>query len=368
MNTSRPPLAPGDPAPVFVARGPHDPYIPFGQVAGAYAVLCFFGSAANPDIRAMLDRARGHPLFDGTFATFVGVSSDPADAERLDETPPGFRLFWDFEGRIAWQCGIKRTQDGHTGTSIVFDRRLRVLSSEPITDRQSHIDRLAALLAGQPRERPSGEGGSSAPVIVVPRVFEPGFCRALIARCEGHPGERSGFMATDSRTGETFLKHDRGIKSRRDFHLEDRELHAAINGKIMRRLLPEIDKAFQFHVTRIERYLIARYDAEEGGYFGPHRDDGTRATAHRRFAVTINLNAEDYAGGDLRFQEFDDKTFRPPTGGAVVFSCSLMHEVLPVTRGRRYCFLPFLYDEAAARLREENLKYLRPARQTEAPR
>ena len=72
-------------------------------------------------------------------------------------------------------------------------------------------------------------------------------------------------MATDSRAGETFLKHDHNIKSRRDFHLEDRESHAVINGKIMRRLLPEIDKAFQFHVTRIERYLIARYDADQGG-------------------------------------------------------------------------------------------------------
>jgi hypothetical protein len=29
-----------------------------------------------------------------------------------------------------------------------------------------------------------------------------------------------------------------------------------------------------------------------------------------------------------------------------------------VTRGRRYAFLPFLYDEAAARLREENAKFL----------
>jgi hypothetical protein len=29
-----------------------------------------------------------------------------------------------------------------------------------------------------------------------------------------------------------------------------------------------------------------------------------------------------------------------------------------VTRGRRYAFLPFLYDEAAARVREQNSAYL----------
>ena len=39
------------------------------------------------------------------------------------------------------------------------------------------------------------------------------------------------------------------------------------------------------------------------------------------------------------------RTYRPPTGGAVVFCCSLQHEATPVTRGRRYAFLPFLYGE-----------------------
>jgi predicted 2-oxoglutarate/Fe(II)-dependent dioxygenase YbiX len=63
------------------------------------------------------------------------------------------------------------------------------------------------------------------------------------------------------------------------------------------------------------------------------------------------LNAEDYEGGNLRFPEFDDRSYRAPSGGAIVFSCSLMHEALPVTKGKRYCVLPFLYDEAAAKQR-----------------
>ena len=52
------------------------------------------------------------------------------------------------------------------------------------------------------------------------------------------------------------------------------------------------------------------------------------------------------------------RTYRPPSGGAVVFSCSLLHEATPVTAGTRYCVLPFLYDEAAARIRLENAQYL----------
>ena len=38
----------------------------------------------------------------------------------------------------------------------------------------------------------------------------------------------------------------------------------------------------------------------------------------------------------------------------MVFSCSLLHEATPVTRGVRYATLPFLYDEAAAKVREAN--------------
>ena len=54
---------------------------------------------------------------------------------------------------------------------------------------------------------------------------------------------------------------------------------------------------------------------------------------HRRFAVTLNLN-DGFEGGELWFQEFGPRRYRPPPGGAAVFSCSLLHEARPVTAGR----------------------------------
>jgi hypothetical protein len=63
-------------------------------------------------------------------------------------------------------------------------------------------------------------------------------------------------------------------------------------------------------------------------------------------------------GIGLRFPEFGSRQYQPPTGGALVFSCSLLHEVSPVRRGKRYAFLPFLYDEAGARVRQENAAFL----------
>jgi predicted 2-oxoglutarate/Fe(II)-dependent dioxygenase YbiX len=158
--------------------------------------------------------------------------------------------------------------------------------------------------------------------------------------------------------GKTVLVVDHKHKRRSDWPIADEALRVAAQNRIKRRLVPEIAKAFQFEVTRMERYIVACYDAGQGGYFRPHRDNTTKGTAHRRFAVTLNLNAEEYQGGELRFPEFGRNTFKAPTGGAVVFSCSLLHEALPVTSGRRYVFLPFLYDEAAAAIREANNKFL----------
>ncbi|MBV8103606.1 MAG: 2OG-Fe(II) oxygenase, partial [Hyphomicrobiales bacterium] len=120
-------------------------------------------------------------------------------------------------------------------------------------------------------------------------------------------------------------------------------------------ICPEIKKAFQFVATRTERDLVARYDAESGGRFGPHRDDVGVFVAHRRFAVSINLN-DDFDGGEISFPEYSPRGFKPLPGAAVVFSASILHQVSPVTRGRRYVFLTFLFDEAAESLRQANLR------------
>jgi predicted 2-oxoglutarate/Fe(II)-dependent dioxygenase YbiX len=54
------------------------------------------------------------------------------------------------------------------------------------------------------------------------------------------------------------------------------------------------------------------------------------------------------------FPEFGRKIYRPPEGGAIVFSCGALHQVMPVTRGRRYAFLAFLYAEADVAVRQAN--------------
>lgn len=158
--------------------------------------------------------------------------------------------------------------------------------------------------------------------------------------------------------GRTVAVNDHKHKRRSDHVIADPAIRAQCEAALRERLFPQIEKAFMFRPTQIERYLVACYDADPGGHFRPHRDNRTGGTMHRKFAVSINLNAEEYEGGDLRFPEFGSRTYRAPTGGAVVFSCSLLHECTSMTRCRRYCFLPFLYDDEGARVRDENLKFV----------
>ena len=120
------------------------------------------------------------------------------------------------------------------------------------------------------------------------------------------------------------------------------------------RVLPEMAKAFHAAPTQLDRILVARYD-DTGGFFRRHRDNSSAHLAYREFALSLNLNTGDYAGGELVFPEFGDRRHAPPAGGAVVFSASLLHEALPVTRGKRYVLLSFLHGEAAEARRQAAL-------------
>lgn len=188
-----------------------------------------------------------------------------------------------------------------------------------------------------------------APILILPRLFEPWLCDALIDSYDRQGGEPSGFMVSEG--GRTVGRHDLRHKSRRDVMITESGLVAAIQQRIIDGVVPAIRQAYAFDVTRMERYLVACYDAREGGHFRAHRDNTTPATAHRRFALSIQLN-DGFEGGGLSFPEFSERRYRAAAGAAIVFSCSLLHQVDPVTAGRRFVFLPFLYDEAAARMRQ----------------
>lgn len=351
------PLKVGDPAHRFraPALSSNDNYR-FDLAAGRHLLLLFFGSAADPVCEAALKLvAYKRLMFDDDTASFFGITIDPQDVaeRRIAQSLPGIRFFLDYDRSVSSLYGAVPADDTVPFRPhwLLLDPQLRVIGTYEIDKGQQALKHLDAV-------KDRDNSSSWAPVLSLPNVFEPELCAHLVKLYNKSGGQESGFMREVD--GKTVLKVDPSHKVRSDFEIKDRELRRALIRRVDRRIIPEIERAFQFAATRVERYIVACYDADSGGHFKPHRDNTTKGTAHRRFAVTINLNADDYDGGDLRFPEFGNRTYRATTGGAVVFSCSLLHEATPVTRGRRYAFLPFLYDDAAARIRSANNRFLDP--------
>jgi peroxiredoxin len=346
----------GEPAPWFTGTTTRGPGVGFDTIAGRWVVMLFFGSVSAPVAQGALKLvAKNANLFDDKRVSFFGVTADPADAARVKARIPGIRFFLDGDLEISRLYGATRATDpkkdvNYTAFWLILDPMLRVLGSFPIEQGEHVMNVITAL---PPVDKHAGPRVDLwAPVLVLPRIFELALCKRLISYYDTNGGTESGFMRQDG--GKTNLVVDHRYKRRTDCVVENETLATQARQAIFLHAVPEIRKAFQFHVTRIERSIVARYNAETSGHFKAHRDDTTAGTAHRRFAVSINLDDSSYEGGDLVFPEFGTRTYRAPTGGAVVFSCSLLHEVKPVTKGNRYAFLPFLYDDAAAQVRETN--------------
>jgi len=362
-------LSLGEPAPWFVAHCTSNPAFHFSSVGGRYVVLCFFQSADRADSRRILAdivQARAH--FDDYNACFFGVSTDPDDErlQRVREQIPGVRFFWDFDRAVSTMYGAVPSESANSAAqspntyrphTVLLDPLLRVVATLPFDDSpETHVARLLKTLTALPPVGPPSLASAQAPILILPRVFEPELCGILIQYYETHGGRESGFM--NERDGMTVEVTDYRHKRRSDQEITDERLRHSCMVRIHDRLVPEIHKAFQFRATRIERYVVACYDAAEAGHFRAHRDNTTKGTAHRRFAVSLHLNTGEYDGGYLRFPEFGPQLYIAPLGGAVVFSCSLLHEATAVTRGRRFMFLPFLYDDEAAKIRAQNLAFV----------
>lgn len=342
-------IQPGDPAPWW-RQGRHR-FI-FDRAGGRYIVLSFYGNAGDAVGEAALRALQqNHHFVDSAKASFFGICRDPTDRTGRDVERgfPAVQFVWDLEAEMHRAYGLAHR------TWIVLDPMLRVLEVLPFSPDGAEIPQLLALLERLPPPLQYPDVATPIPVLLLPGVFEPEFCRYLIDCYLANGGRESGFMHEVG--GKAVESYDPEWKRRRDFIIADPALVELITARMGRRVGVMLQKTHRFTFSRMERHLIACYAAEDGGHFGPHRDDTVRATEHRRFAVSINLN-DDFEGGAVSFPEFSARQFKAPVGTALIFAASVLHCVSKVTSGRRYAFLPFLHDEAAEKLRLANLQYL----------
>ncbi|MGO8915179.1 MAG: 2OG-Fe(II) oxygenase [Stellaceae bacterium] len=341
----------GDPVPGFSA-----PTVTGGSVAlhvdaGRWVALAFLGSLAEPSAAHELAELLGTAqLFQEDHLVFYGILTAPPTPQAMQMlasiSGPAIAFIADYDGAITAAYGARATL-----RTVVLDPLQRAVADIPWDHPAGHGATVRGVLRELPPVDQSAGVPLFAPALIVPRVLDFELCDFLIRLYEAMGGEESGFLL--DRDGKTATLVNHRLKRRRDLLIVDPELRRTMREQIVRRLVPAIERFFGFQATRMDRCLVSCYDGATGGYFFRHRDNVNAGAEHRRFAVSINLN-KDYDGCDLVFPEFGRRSYRPPVGGAVVFSCGMLHEVLPITRGKRYAFVPFLYGEAEAALRARN--------------
>lgn len=328
--------------------------------AGKPIILIFYGSDKFPACQEIACAFRDLMATFNKFDVQVYIiSPDLPEARQkfAQKYNIPFPLLSDFNKNISKKYGVCFPDGNNSGmmqylrAAFLLDSNQRIVKIYALKYLSVSIEAiLTDIQTLLPVEKPR-HITMQAPVLLIPNVLSLNYCNYLINIWQTKGNDESGFMRRDGDKTVGYI--DYSHKIRRDHFVKDRELLESLD-KIMRsRVFPEIKKAFNFEATRRESYRIACYDGSLGGFFNAHRDNTTGGTAHRIFAMTLNLNVGEYEGGFLKFPEYGHNLYKPDTGSAVIFSCSLMHEATPVKSGLRFVLLNFFYGEKEAKARAD---------------
>lgn len=343
-------LQPGDPLPWLPVELTSHGLVNLEAFGGLRTTLIFCATLADPRAdavcRLLLTDPKGGNAMDASEATVL-VCAERA-ASRLPlfaEFSRRFAVLWD--DRFALHDAFDlREGNAFRLHGVQIDEALRV------TRRVFYNGDPGQFLADlQLWPEPPGV---QAPVLAVPGLLDAADCRALIDAWHRHGGEESGYMLSD-KDGKPVEFLDANRKRRKDHVLIPSEpLFQHVWQRVTTRLAPAMRRAFQFDLLGAERLLIGRYAHSEGGHFEKHRDwEGE--DSHREFGLTVNLNG-DFDGGELAFPEYPGVRHKPAPGVGLVYSGALMHRVMPVLKGERFCLLSFLFGARGKRALDRHVE------------
>jgi peroxiredoxin len=266
-----------------------------------------------------------------------------ARPESPDGGDPVFPVLCDPNGKVFRAFGANARD--HLTTIVLRPNHhiAAIIRSGP----KVHATAALAIVQRLTAERKPVSMALHPPVLMVPEILTQEECHRLIEVYETRgkvfvrPGPGIDYMGSDYKM--RIPEYDR--RDRIDHWIVEEDTKAFLRSRLQNRLFPEIARAFHYNITAWERMRIGCYEGDRGGELHGHRDN-VEPTPYRRFAMSMNLNVEEFSGGELRFPEFGDQRYRPDNGTAFVFSSALLHEALHVTSGRRLVLLAFLFGDS----------------------
>ncbi len=166
------------------------------RMGGYRAVLFFFGSSRDPQVRSALQNFwAAKSQFELLDIHFFGITIDPNDRALEQEVPPSahFHWLWDFTGEISMRYGLCELGERGKGitydpTTFVLSENLRVLGLFPLETQVAHAEQVLNFLQALPRPTPPCRITQQAPVLLIPDVFQPEFCQLLVKNYETNGG------------------------------------------------------------------------------------------------------------------------------------------------------------------------------------
>ena len=276
---------------------------------GAPVALVAVDDLANLDagqFAGLIDCLQGAPPSCLSWSAGNAVAGASAPWSKLGGTPEAPLLLCD---RRAQVLGRAAGPGRHAASAPAGALRMRVIVLDPnqriaATFDSRPLPAAAEAMDGLARSVRSDGGREPllqtpmAPVLVLPRVFEPDFCAQLVRLWGKGDHKDSG---VSSRYGDINMDH---LKRTEDYTVVEPMMLKAISDRLAYRIGPELTKVFAFdRQFTFDSHIVLSYSADAKHFFGAHRDNGAPTTADRAFAVSLNLN-DDFEGGELVFPEY----------------------------------------------------------------
>jgi hypothetical protein len=208
-----------------------------------------------------------------------------------------------------------------SGTAcFVLDSNQRIVAARG--DAVSQATWALGVLQTMSTEEPQ-KLGQVAPILMLPSVLEPADCSKLVKQIFDRTTPGGSVPITDKALSE----HVRML--------------------LIRRIGPEVEKAFSFDDFTFEDMALRWDDQDSAAEKGRAVNDP--AVEGRPFCLLVDLDAAAYSGGEVSFPEFGPHRYQPGPGGAIIHAGTLLRQLGPVSSGRRCLLTATLKRQTGAR-------------------